>query len=215
MTEKLIDYLIDDLRPVRRAFSPWLRSSLFLGLAAMLGLMIAVLHGKVVTFQDMLDGLLPNLTLVGSLLTGLMATIATFMLAEPGRDRGWLLLPVPGFVLWLSTLGHQCLTNWVSFNSSSMTLGQTSECMATLFLIAIPLGLFAIIMLRATTFIAPTSIALMASLAISGISAAAMNTFHPVDTSVLILGFNAGLVVIIACISLIVGRRRTSSRCCQ
>ena len=207
MTDKLINYLTEDLRPIRRVLSPWLRSALFICLAAILGLMVAVIHRRVFTFDDLLDGLLLDPTLVGSLLTGLLATVATFMIAEPGRGQGWLLLPVPGLVLWLSTLGHQCLTNWVSLNSNSMTLGETSECMATLFLIAMPLGLFAIIMLRLTAFIAPTSVALMASLAISGISAAAMNTFHPVDTSILILSFNAGVVAMIASVGLLVGRR--------
>jgi hypothetical protein len=83
-----------------------------------------------------------------SLLTGMCAAIAAFMLSLPNRSRLWLLLPTPALFTWLSTLGYQCLTDWISLDPNEIRLGETARCFATLVLTGLPLSLTMLVMLQ-------------------------------------------------------------------
>jgi hypothetical protein len=91
---------------------------------------------------------LENATLAGAFLKGILAALAVFMIGQPDRSRLWELLPLPILVFWLGSMGYQCLTNWVAFGPEGMTTGETAQCFATLFVMAVPLTLQAILMLR-------------------------------------------------------------------
>lgn len=196
MTEQLIDTIVANLAPVRRYRSPWLRASAFLAFAAVLAVMVAVLHQKEF-YSSAVSQVSSQSTLYGALLTGVLATLAAFMIGQPERSRLWSLLPVPGFILWMSAMGYQCLSNWVSFRPDGITAGETAQCFATLFVMAAPLSLAAMLMLKTMAVLEPTRITVLTSLAIAGITAAAMDLFHPADASLLIIMFNLGTACLI------------------
>lgn len=72
--------------------------------------------------------------LAGSLSTGILAAIAAFFVSLPDRSRWWSRLPAPTLVIWLSSIGYQCLANWVAVGPDGMQLGETASCFATLVL---------------------------------------------------------------------------------
>jgi hypothetical protein len=63
-----------------------------------------------------------------------------------------------------------------------------------------------LIMLRYVAFLRPVSVALIGSLAVSGITSSALSMFHPLDATVMVLGWNLGTAVLFVVIAAIIGR---------
>jgi len=145
--------------------------------------------------------------LAGSLLTGTLAAVAAFQLSLPDRSRLWLLLPTPALVLWLSTIGYGCLTDWVSLGPDGVRLGSTLECFATLLLVSLPPAAVLALMLRPTAWLDPTPVAMSGGLAVGGIAASAMSLLHDLDATVMVLGWTLGAAALIAMLSTLLGRR--------
>lgn len=191
-TPHLIDLLAANLSPVRRLRPPLMRAACWLMLGALILALLAVAQGLrpdlAARFHE--PGFV--VSIVSALLTGVFAAIAAFMLSLPDRSRLWALLPAPSLVLWLSTVGYQCLTNWVSFQPGGMQLGETARCFATLVLTSLPLSLALLLMLRYAAPLRPTAAILTGSLAVAAITATALSLFHDLDASVMILMWNLG-----------------------
>src|SRR5207249_510627 len=92
-------------------------------------------------------------------------------------SRGWLLLPLPALVVWLSTIGYGCLTDWVDIDANGLRIGEAARCFATLVLTSVPLSLLMFVMLRHAAPLRPTPVALIGSLA----AAAAPRTLNGFD----------------------------------
>jgi len=107
-----------------------------------------------------------------------------------------LLLPAPALVLWLSTIGYQCLTNWVSLEPNGIHLGETAQCFATLVLTSLPLSLAMLVMLRYAAPLRPIAVTLTGSLAVAAITATALSLFHELDATVMILMWNLGVAAL-------------------
>ena len=101
--------------------------------------------------------------LAGSLLTGMLAAIGAFMVSLPDRSRWWSVLPVPTTIVWLSSIGYQCLTNWVVVEPGGMQFCETAECLATLVLTSLPLSLAMLAMLRYAAPLRPANVILLGS----------------------------------------------------
>jgi len=113
-TPDLIDALAANLAPVRRLRPPVTRAACWLLLAALILVLLAVSQGIRPDLAQRLRDPTFILGTAGTLLTGILAAVAASMLSLPDRSRFCLLLPAPALVLWLSTIGYQCLSNWVS-----------------------------------------------------------------------------------------------------
>ena len=191
-TPDLIEALAANLTPVRRLRPPVTRAACWLLLAALVLALLAVSQGIRPDLAQRLREPTFILGMSGALLTGVLAAVATFMLSLPDRSRFCLLLPAPALVLWLSTIGYQCLTNWVSLEPNGIHLGETAQCFATLVLTSLPLSLAMLVMLRYAAPLRPIAVTLTGSLAVAAISATALSLFHELDATVMILMWNLG-----------------------
>ena len=191
-TPDLIGALAANLAPVRRLRPPVTRALSWLLLAALLLAVLAVSQGIRPDLAQRLHGPSFILGVAGASLTGILAAVAAFMLSLPDRSRFYLLLPAPALVLWLSTIGYQCLTNWVSLEPNGIRLGETARCFATLVLTSLPLSLAMVVMLRYAAPLRPTTVTLTGSLAVAAITATALSLFHDLDATVMILMWNLG-----------------------
>jgi hypothetical protein len=210
-TPELIDLLCADAKPVRRLRPPLMRAALWLLFA---GLVLVVLAALLSTRPDLAERLRePTFVgaLVGALLTGVLAAVAAFYLSLPDRSRLWLLLPAPALLLWTSTIGYGCLTDWVSIEPDGVRLGTTLECFATLALASLPLSMALLAMLRHAARLYPTTVAMMGGLASAGIAATALSLFHELDASVMVLLWNLGAAALIVALGGIFGRRLFAS----
>lgn len=196
-TPDLIAALSSNLTPVRRLRPPLVRAFMWLMLAALVLALIGMGHG----LRPNLSQYFANITFVvglsASLLTGILAAIAAFFVSLPDRSRLWAMLPVPSLVIWLASIGHQCLTNWVDVGPEGMKLGETAECFATLGLTSLPLSLALMLMLRYAAPLRPTRVILLGSLAVAGITASALSLFHALDATAMVLMFNLGTALLI------------------
>jgi hypothetical protein len=214
-TPELIDRLCASARPVRRLRSPLLRTALWLLLAGLVLLVLAVVHGARTDLVLRLHEPRFAAGLAGSLMTGILAAIAAFFLSLPDRSRLWLLLPAPALALWVVTIGYGCMTDWVSIGPDGVRLGSTLECFATLMIASLPLSVALLVMLRHTARLHPTMVGVMGGLATAGIAATALSLFHEIDATVMVLIWNLGAAALIVALGGILGRgifRWTSSR---
>ena len=191
-TPDLIEALAANLAPVRRLRPPVTRAACWMLLVALLLALLAVSQGIRPDLTQRSRELTFILGMSGALLTGVLAAVAAFMLSLPDRSRFCLLLPAPALVLWLSTIGYQCLTNWVSLEPNGIHLGETAQCFATLVLTSLPLSLAMLVMLRYAAPLRPIAVTLTGSLAVAAISATALSLFHELDATVMILMWNLG-----------------------
>jgi len=191
-TPDLIEALAANLAPVRRLRPPVTRAACWMLLVALLLALLAVSQGIRPDLTQRSRELTFILGMSGALLTGVLAAVAAFMLSLPDRSRFCLLLPAPALVLWLSTIGYQCLTNWVSLEPNGIHLGETTQCFATLVLTSLPLSLAMLVMLRYAAPLRPIAVTLTGSLAVAAITATALSLFHELDATVMILMWNLG-----------------------
>ncbi len=195
-TPDLIDSLARGVAPVRALRPPLVRAFGWLLLAAIILGLLAISQGIRPDLSQRLQQTHFVIGITAALLTGACAAIAAFMLSLPDRSRLWLALPGPALCAWLSTIGYQCLTDWVTLDPNGMGLGETARCFATLVLTSLPLSLALLVMLRYAAPLRPTAATLTGSLAVAAITATALSLFHELDATVMILLWNLGTAVV-------------------
>ena len=206
-TPDLIDQLAAGLTPVRRLRSPMVRAAQWLLLATVVSIMLVIALGVRPDFwQCVLDQSFVLCT-GASVATGVCATVAAFMLSLPDRSRAWVLLPLPAVAVWLSTIGYQCLTNWVALEPDVLSWGEAARCFSTLVVTSLPLAITILVMLRHSTPLRPVLATLTAGLAVSAITATAMSLIHNIDASIMNLVWNLGAAAAVIGASGTIGRR--------
>ena len=195
-TPDLIACLAANATPVRRLRPPVMRAACWLLLAAVVLTLLAVNQGFRPDLVQRLKEPAFAVSVAASLLTGVLAAIAAFLVSLPDRSRLWLLLPVPALILWLSNVGYQCLTQWVAIGPDGMSFGEAARCFATLVLTGLPLSLAMLVMLRYAAPLNPTAATFMGSLAVAATTATALSLFHVIDATVMILMWNFGTAVL-------------------
>jgi hypothetical protein len=85
-----------------------------------------------------------------------------------------------------------------------------SSCVATLVLTSLPLSLVMLAMLRYAALLRPISVILMGSLAVSALTSVALSMFHPLDATVMVLGWKLGTAVLFTGLAALFGRRISS-----
>ena len=206
-TPDLIEALAANATPVRRLRPPLARATFWLSFAAVVLVLLAVSHGARPDLAQRLQQPTFVVSMVASLLTAILAAIATFLVSLPDRSRGWLLLPVPALVLWISTIGYGCLTDWVSVNTSGLRMGEAARCFATLVLTSVPLSLLMFVMVRHAAPLRPMPVALTGSLAVAALTASALSLFHEFDATIMILMWNLGSAALLVGLGALLGRK--------
>ncbi len=197
-TEQLIDRLVADAKPVRRLRPPlWRAAAWLVPVAAIAAFAIAEFADLGLFAERTRD---PKLTLelIGTLATGVVATIAAFYLSVPDRSPGWVLAPVPFLGLWIASSGYSCYRHWIAFGPDGWTLGESAECFKFIVLISVPLGATLLLLLRRAAPLAPVRVAAIGGLGVAGVAAFLLQFFHPFDVTVMDLAVHAlavGLVV--------------------
>jgi hypothetical protein len=206
-TPDLIASLAANATPVRRLRPPVMRAACWLLLAAVVLTLLAINQGIRPDLVERLREPTFATGLAASLLTGVLAAIATFLVSLPDRSRLWLLLPMPALVLWLSNIGYQCLIQWIDIGPDGVSLGEAARCFATLVLTSVPLSLAMLVMLRYAAPLRPTAVTLMGSLAVAAITATALSLFHTIDATVMILMWNVGTAILFVALAGVFGRK--------
>lgn len=205
-TPDLIDTLVDCATPVRRLRPPFVRATLWLLFAALVLALIAVAHGVRPDIAERLRQPTFVISMVGALATGILAAIASFKISLPDGSRSWLLLPLPALILWVSTIGYGCLTDWVSIGPNGIHMGEAMRCFATLLLTSVPLSIAMLVMLRYAALLRPTAVSVVGGLAVAAMTSFGLSLFHVLDATIMILVWNLGIAALIAGLGSLFGR---------
>jgi hypothetical protein len=208
-TPDLIESLAADAAPVKPLRPPLLRAGLWLGLGLAILTILGVFAGL---RSDLSERLLQSgfdAGLFGAVLTAVTAALAAFLLSLPDRSRTWALLPLPALILWMSTLGYQCLTDWVSLGPDGLRLGESADCFIVAAVTSLPLLAALLVMLRPAAPLKPTGAIIMGSLAVAAITATAHSLLHihEQDSTLIILFWNLGLALVIVAAGTLLGGR--------
>jgi hypothetical protein len=205
-TRDLIDTLVECATPVRRLRPPIVRAMLWLAFAGLVLALIAAGNGVRTDLMARLGEPKFAASMGAAFLTGILATIAAFMISLPDRSRWWLLLPLPAVAMWITTIGYGCFADWVSPGPDGIRLGEEARCFALLVLTSVPLATALAAMLRHAALLRSGAVAVMGGLAVAAITASALSLFHDHDATVLILVWNLGTVALITGLGALFGR---------
>ncbi len=209
-TPELIELLKTRAQPVKRLRPPLVRVAFWLVLTALVFGVLAAAHGARPDLAQQLARPEFALGLAASLLTGVLAATAAFVLSLPDRSRAWGLLPVPTLVLWISTVSYGCLTHWVDMGPDGVRLGEAARCFATLLVTSLPLSLGLIVMLRHAAWLRPTAVTIAGGLAVAAMAATALSLFHDLDATIMVLVWNFGVAGVIVGAGYLLGRRASA-----
>jgi hypothetical protein len=209
-TNELIKSLAAEMKPVRRLRPPLFRAACWLMLGTLVLTLLAVNQGIRPDLAQRLGEPAFAASIAASMLTGILAAVAAFLVSLPDRSRLWLLLPAPTLAIWLSNIGLQCMTQWIAIGPDGIDPGEAARCFATLVLASLPLSLAMLVMLRYAAMVRPTPVAVMGGVSVAAITATALSLFHAADASVMILMWNVGTAIMFGGIGGFFGRRMFS-----
>jgi hypothetical protein len=203
---KLIGDLGDDLRPVRRLPSPWVRALVWIGAALVVAAILVATRT-----------LLPALGIIGNdpfmvpsawaaAATAVLAAIAVFQVSLPDRSDLWAYLPVPAFVLWVGLSGLGCLAT-LAVPGAQTSSFQFLVCFSLILAISVPLTVVMVLMVRRARPLRPLRVAVLGGLAASAAAAALLVLIHPHDSAVLDLAAHATSVAVIVGLNVLLGGR--------
>jgi len=192
--ERLVEDLAGGLEPVRPLPSPALRAALWLGVAVLIGLVLA---SRIDTAGFMLRMRVPDLACaaLGAVLTAVAAAFAAFATSVPGRTKAWALLPLPPLSLWVGASGFGCLRDWIAPGTGQPHPQEVAGCFSFLVCVSVPLSVLIVVMLRRACPLRPNLTAALGGLAAAAAAAALLMPFHPHDATASDLLIHAVAVV--------------------
>lgn len=191
--DELLHRLTQDLTPVRPLASPAQRGVVW----ALASLLVLVVVGASVGVRADLGERLADpgfvITMLAALGTGIAAATAALVVSLPDRSRRIALLPIAPALIWASSVGLGCLTQWVAIAEGSISLAAMTTCLVIVAATSVPLALLSAFMLRHAARLQPRLVSLLAALAVTGVASFALNLFHQLDASALVLFWNIGM----------------------
>lgn len=206
-TPDLINSLAANATPVRRLRPPLVRATFWLAFAAFILALIGISHGLRPDFATKLQELAFVIGIIASLVTGVLAAIAAFMVSLPDRPRLWFFLPAPALAAWISTISYGCLTAWVGLGPNGIQFRDVVECFATLVLTSVPISAVMLLMLRYAAPLRPKAVTVMGSLAVAALTATGLLVFHALDATIMILMWNLGVAALFVALGSASARR--------
>jgi len=206
-TPDLIDALARTATPVRPLRAPLLRACGWLLIAAIILALLAAVHGLRPDLLSCLQSTRFVTAMAATLATAMLASLASFELSRPESSRWWGLVPLPTLLIWISTIGYGCLTDWVAINPGGIHLGEAVQCFATLLITSVPLSVVLLFMLRHAANLRPAMVTVMGGLSVAAITALVLALVHEFDATIMILIWNLGAAALIAGLTTLLGRR--------
>jgi hypothetical protein len=196
-TDELIATLAAGAKPVRPLAPPMQR--LVIGLVIALAIMTATvfIHGFRPDLMDQIGDMRFVFEFGASILTGISALAAAFLLALPDRSPNYVFLPVPALVLLILTLGEGCYADYIHIGPTGLEAGESLFCFGYIAEVSILLTIPMVIMLRHAARVRPGPVMLMIGLAAATFASGALKLFHDDDTAVMILIWHGGATLFV------------------
>jgi hypothetical protein len=200
-TDDLVSAIVQDMQSVRRLRPPMLRVALWLASAGGMITLVVATIGLRMDLAERLSHAWEVAQLAAAAATAVLAAIAAFHLSLPDRSERWALLPLPGFAVWVASLGWGCVSDFLRFGRDGLALGTSWSCLGFIVAFSAPTGAVMLLMLRhagrtrplATGVAAITSVAMLASVGLS--------LTHGLDAAIMVLMWHVGSVLAVVAVS--------------
>lgn len=206
-TQHLIQRLAADAAPVRRLRPPWMRAMAWL--AVSLPFVAAVVWNKI-TMSDPGETLAdPRFVIeqAATFATAATAAFAAFYSTVPGGSRRVLLLPLAPLAIWLASVGHGCVQDWLRLGADGLALRPDLECLPYAAVIGIAPGAAMLFMLRRGAPLFPRSTLVLGALAVAALGNLGLQLFHFKDASIMVLAWHLGSVAVLCLLAWLAGRQ--------
>ncbi len=213
-TGRLIEQLAEQARPVRPLRPPVLRALLAIALIALVaGAAIAGL-GDAAQLRQRYAGreALLGLELGAMVATSVVAIIAAFIVAIPGRSRVWAAAPLPPLAAWLLLSGLGCYADAVRRGDTSAGTGDGMHCLLFILAVGAAVAPFLIWRLARARPINPLPVALLGGLGAASASALVLQFFHPFAITMIDLAVHVVAILIVIGAAGLLNRRALIGR---
>jgi hypothetical protein len=206
-TDEFINCLVADLRPVRPLMRPWTRAMLWLAIA--LPYVAAVVWSKLMMVDAAQVGADSRFIIeqAATLATALTAAIAAFCSAIPGFDRRLLLLPLAPLGLWLASVGHGCVEDWLQLGAAGLAIRPDWDCLPMATIIGIVPAAAIVAMLRKGAPLYPRLTLALAALAVASVANFGLQFAHVRDASIMVLAWHLGAAAVLSALGGWLGER--------
>jgi hypothetical protein len=206
-TADLIAELANQASPVRPLPAPMLRAAGFLAAGGVFVAIVVALNGLRPDLADVMALPWRQTEFAASIATAILAAIAAFHLAVPGRSAAWALLPVPAATLWLASLGSGCWHDFLRLGPEGLAWGTSWSCLRAIVLTSIPLGGLLFWMVRFGDAARPVPTASYGVLAVAAMGAAGLSLYHHLEAAFLVLLWHIGTVALLVATGAMGNRR--------
>jgi hypothetical protein len=141
---------------------------------------------------------------LAALATGISAAVAAFALVIPGYDRRIAWFPLVPLAVWLGSLGEGCLR--VLSADGFDNFSSDWFCLPAIMLVGTVPAIAMAVMLRRGAPLAPTIAAGLGGLAAAGLGNFGLRFFHPQDSSLMVLVWQVGSVLLLSVLCGLGGR---------
>jgi len=141
---------------------------------------------------------------LAALATGIAAAVAAFALVAPGYDRRIAWLPLAPLAVWLGSLGEGCAQ--ILSVEGLRNFGSDWYCLPAIMLVGTVPAITMAVMLRRGAPLAPIVTTALGGLAAAGLGNFGLRLFHPQDSSLMVLMWQMGSVLLLTLICGLGGR---------
>jgi hypothetical protein len=190
-TGQLITRLAADCAPVKRLYSPWQRTALWLMFVLPC---VAAVVAVDRTRHDVVESIDSRMAVeqVAILLTGLTAALAAFSIVVPGRNWRISLLPLVPLGVWLGSLGEGCMHDWSRLGTDGLQVRSDWGCAPAAIVLSIPCAALMLVMLRRGAPLLPSLTLALGALASAAMVNFGLRLFHSGDVAVMVLAWHFG-----------------------
>jgi len=204
-TDKLIERLAENADPVRRLAAPWVRTAMWIAIAAPYVALVVAMMAPRSDLQAKLSDFRFLLEQVAALSTGVAAAAAAFTSIVPGYDRRVALLPLAPLCVWLVSLGEGCIQT-LAQGGAGLDLESDFGCIPAIALVGALPAVAMALMLRKGAPLKPYISTALGGLAAAGLGNFGLRFSHPQDASVMVLVWQMGTVFLLTMLSAWAGR---------
>lgn len=204
-TDELIRVLASQAQPVQRLRPPLWRTAALLCLALPVFFAGALMHGLRPDLRPLLGDARFDLEMAGSLLTGIAAIYVAFQAAIPGWSPLILMIPLGPALVWASALGYGCFAELRG--PDGIDLATSFFCLRNIIGMSIgPIAVLLLMLRRARPF-NPGLVTMLGVLGIASLASAVLNTYHALDSSIMVLIWHLGSIGCLVTLSRVIARR--------
>lgn len=193
-TDELIQQLTKDALPVKRLWSPDVRTLVWVAISLPWVAAVVYVMGLRPDLSERLSDTRWMVEQSAAFLVGIMAAIAAFCAGIPGRPKWEHFLPFPPLAVWLGTLVEGSVQDWLAHGDAGLLLRPDWQCLPGIIMVGFGPAIAMVVMLSRASPIAPMMTTALGALAAGGLAAVGLRLFHPVDASIMVLVWQVGSV---------------------